>query len=62
MAWSVVEECAMIHGLKLAFTGQEIIRALDERLAHHAASIQFKPDEIDEKTGRSNRRRSVPDT
>ena len=39
----------MIHGLKLAFTGQQIIRAIDERTADHAASIQYKRDEIDGK-------------
>lgn len=39
----------MIHGLKLAFTGHEIIRAIDERMADLAASIQFKRDEIDGK-------------
>lgn len=39
----------MIQGLKLAFTGEEIIRAIDERIADDAASIQFKRDEIDGK-------------
>lgn len=39
----------MIQGLKLAFTGQEIIRAIDERIAGLQASIQFKHDEIDGK-------------
>jgi hypothetical protein len=36
----------MIHGLKFAFTGEEIVRAIDERLDEHHASIQFKRDEI----------------
>jgi hypothetical protein len=39
----------MIQGLKLAFTGQEIILAIDGRIAVDAASIQFKRDEIDGK-------------
>ena len=39
----------MIQGLKLPFTGQEIIRAIDARIARHEASIQFKRDEIDGK-------------
>ena len=39
----------MIHGLKLAFTGQEIIHAIDERLADHVATVQFRRDEIDGK-------------
>lgn len=36
----------MIHGLKLAFTGEEIIRALDARIGACRASIQFRRDEI----------------
>lgn len=36
----------MIHGLKLAFTGEEIIRALDARIEACKASIQFRRDEI----------------
>jgi hypothetical protein len=36
----------MIHGLKLAFTGEEIIRALDARIDACKASIQFRRDEI----------------
>jgi hypothetical protein len=43
----VVEDRAMIQGPKLAFTGQEIIRAINERIARLEASIQFKRDEID---------------
>ena len=39
----------MIQGLKLAFTGQEIRRAIDERIARLEAAIQFKRDEIDGK-------------
>ena len=39
----------MIEGLKLPFTGHEIIRAIDEQIARHEASIQFKRDEIDGK-------------
>ena len=37
----------MTQGLKLAFTGQEILRAIDERIARLEAAIQFKRDEID---------------
>ena len=39
----------MIQGLKLAFTGQDILRAIDERIARLEAAIQFKRDEIDGK-------------
>ena len=39
----------MIHGLKVAFTGDEIIRSLDDRIESHRAAIQFKRDEIDGK-------------
>ena len=39
----------MIDGLKLAFTGEEIIRAIDERIAGLEGAIQFKRDEIDGK-------------
>ena len=36
----------MIHGLKIAFTGEEIIRALDARIDACRASIQFRREEI----------------
>ena len=36
----------MIEGLKLAFTGEEIVRAIDEKIDSHQATIQFKRDEI----------------
>jgi hypothetical protein len=39
----------MIHGLKLGFTGEEIVRAIDARIANVAATIQRKRDEIDGK-------------
>ena len=36
----------MIHGLKSAFKGEEIIRSLDARMDAMRAKIQFKRDEI----------------
>lgn len=36
----------MIHGLKLAFTGEEIIRALDARVEACRGSIQIRREEI----------------
>jgi hypothetical protein len=39
----------MIQGLKLTFTGEEIIRSLDALIEECRASIQFKRDEIDGK-------------
>jgi hypothetical protein len=43
------KEGDVIHGLKLAFTGDEIIRSLDGRLDACRAEIQFRRDEIDGK-------------
>jgi hypothetical protein len=39
----------MIQGLKVAFTGEEIIQALNDRIGACNDSIQFKRDEIDGK-------------
>lgn len=36
----------MIHGLKIAFSGEEIIRALDARIEACRASIRSRRDEI----------------
>src|SRR3954463_11237053 len=43
------KEGDVIHGLKLAFTGDEIIRSLDGRLDVCRAEIQLRRDEIDGK-------------
>jgi len=43
------KEADVIHGFKLAFTGDEIIRSLDGRLDACRAEIQFRRDEIDGK-------------